>query len=117
MVFLDCIQRKFTTRETSEKEVYMYRHGDVIIKKINGIQGEKLNHLILAEGEVTGHKHEITEGDAELYQNGDVLYLRVHSKNAKLTHPEHAPITLPKNDYEISIQKEYEPNGWRKVSH
>lgn len=93
-----------------------YRHGDVLISKVVEIKGKKLKHLVLAEGEVTGHAHRITEGEAELYQSNGVLFLKVISENAKLTHEEHKPIDLPKGNYEITIQREYEPDGWRSVA-
>lgn len=93
-----------------------YRHGDVLISKTDQIKGKKLNHLTLAEGEVTGHAHRITEGDAELYEHEGTLFLKVVSEKALLTHEEHHPIELPKGDYEIKIQREYEPEGWRYVA-
>lgn len=93
-----------------------FRHGDVLIKKIDVIKGKKLNHLVLAEGEVTGHAHRITQGEAELYEQDGVLYLHVESEEALLTHEEHKPIALPKGDYEITIQRTYTPSGWLKVA-
>lgn len=93
-----------------------YRHGDVIVTKTNGIKGKKLDHLTLAEGEVTGHAHRITDGDADLYEHEGVLYLRVKSESAALTHEEHARIDLPKGDYKIDIQREYAPEGWSYVA-
>ena len=85
-----------------------YQQGDVILKKVNDIKGKKLNHLTLAEGEVTGHHHTITKGDAELYDENGTLFLKVNSKEAELTHQEHNTITLPKGDYEVGIVKEYD---------
>ncbi len=93
-----------------------YRHGDVLISKVSEVKGKKLAHLVLAEGEVTGHAHRITAGEAELYESNGVLFLKVVSEHAKLTHEEHKPIDLPKGDYEITIQREYEPEGWRNVA-
>jgi hypothetical protein len=78
-----------------------------MIFKSNEIKGKKLLNLIIAEGEATGHKHEVTSGDAELYQEGEILYLRVNSETAELTHQEHKTLTLPKGDYKIEIQREY----------
>ena len=101
---------------TKNKGDNMYRHGDVIIKIVKEIQGKKLNHLRLAEGEVTGHCHKITAGEAELYEKDGVLYLRVKSAQASLTHEEHKTIEIPKGDYEITIQREYSPEGWRRVA-
>jgi len=93
-----------------------YRHGDVLIQKVDSVKGEKLKHLVLAEGEVTGHAHRITEGEAELYEANGVLYLSVKSETAALTHEEHKRIDLPMGDYQITIQREYSPEGWRNVA-
>ena len=95
---------------------FLARHGDVIIKEVVGVKGEKLNHLILAKGEKTGHAHQITEGDAELYEHEGTLFLKVNSEKALLTHEEHKTIELPKGDFEIVIQREYSPEGWKAVS-
>lgn len=83
----------------------MYRQGELIIKKIDKVVGKKLPHLVLAEGEVTGHKHEVV-GDAELFEKDGVLYLKVNEE-AQVTHPEHDPITLPKGNYQVQPQREY----------
>jgi hypothetical protein len=92
------------------------RQGDVLIKPIQVVKGEPLSHLVLAEGEVTGHKHQITEGVAELYQQELTLYLRVVSDTAILSHEEHGPVQIPQGDWAIHIQREYEPSGWRFVA-
>ena len=92
----------------------MYRHGDVIIKSCKKAKGKKLNHLILAEGETTGHKHKVV-GDAILYEHEGTLFLKALDE-VKVRHEEHEEITLPRGDYEINIQREYEPEGWRRVS-
>ena len=97
-------------------EQMKYRHGDVLIQKVNGVKGKKLNHLVLAEGEITGHAHRITEGAAELYEHEGVLFLRVLSETASLTHEEHKGIKLPQGDYQITIQREFTPDGWRTVA-
>ena len=93
-----------------------YRQGDVIL-----VKGEipknavKQDHLILAKGEVTGHQHQITEGNAMLYEKEGTLFLHVESETAVLTHEEHKPIVLPQGDYQILIQREYIPNSWQNV--
>lgn len=92
-----------------------YRHGDVLIQKVEKVKGNKLKHLVIAEGEVTGHAHRVTGGKAELYQDGDTLFLHVE-EDATITHEEHKPLTLPVGDYGIKIQREYEPEGWRYVA-
>lgn len=94
------------------------RHGDVLITGDASIPkgATKLDHLTLAEGEVTGHSHRITSGAGELFRFDDKLYLRIQSEIATLTHEEHRALELPRGDYEIKIQREYEPNGWKYVA-
>jgi hypothetical protein len=92
------------------------RQGDVILLPVQQTEGQKLPHLTLAEGEVTGHKHRISDGQAELYEKDGTLYLRVLSKTAILTHEEHKPIQVPQGSWMIRIQREYEPQGWRYVA-
>ena len=95
-----------------------YRHGDVLVLSGGAIPkaAKRLAHRVLAEGEVTGHKHQMTQGDATLYDHEGTLFLRVESETATLTHEEHKPIVLPHGDYQIRIQREYEPEGWRNVA-
>lgn len=86
----------------------MLQQGDVILAKVKEIKGKKLNHLILAKGEVTGHHHRITTGEAELYEDNGTLYLRVLSDTAELTHEEHKTLTLPKGDFIVKRIREYD---------
>ncbi|MBW4468911.1 MAG: hypothetical protein KME45_00720 [Stenomitos rutilans HA7619-LM2] len=92
------------------------RQGDVILLPSKTIEGKPLPHLTLAEGEVTGHKHHISDGQAALYEKDGTLYLKVLSETATLTHEEHKPIDIPKGTWMIRIQREYEPEGWRYVA-
>jgi hypothetical protein len=92
------------------------RQGDVILLPAPQIEGEKLSHLTLAEGEVTGHKHRISDGKAELYEKDGILYLRVFSDTATLTHEEHNAISVPQGNWVVRIQREYEPQSWRYVA-
>ncbi len=92
------------------------RQGDVILVPTDQLNGTKLSHLTLAEGEVTGHRHRISEGEAELYERDGTLYLKVLSHTALLTHEEHKPISIPQGNWLIRIQREYEPEGWRYVA-
>lgn len=92
------------------------RQGDVILLPVQQVEGEKLPHLTLAEGEVTGHKHRITKGQAELYKKQGTLYLSVISEAALLNHEEHQAISIPQGNWMVRIQPEYEPEGWRYVA-
>jgi hypothetical protein len=99
-----------------------FRQGDVLIIPSNtAATGTKLPHLTVAEGEVTGHRHRISNGKAELFELAGVLYLKVLSPTAILTHEEHAQVTIPQGYWEIRIQREYQPQGsqpqdWRYVA-
>lgn len=86
----------------------LYQQGDVLFKKVNGVKGRELNHLVIAEGELTGHKHVVTSGEATLYEENGVLYLHVDSDEAVITHEEHKSVTIPKGDWEIGIVQEYD---------
>lgn len=90
------------------------RQGDVLIIPCeSSVAGCLLDHLTLAEGEVTGHSHRISDGEAELFERDGVLYLKVLSPTAILIHEEHAAVNIPRGDWEIRIQREYVAEGWR----
>lgn len=94
-----------------------FRQGDVLLSSTEYIEGTKLSNLTLAEGELTGHTHRITQGDAELYQKDGILYLKVLSQSALLTHEEHNPIEIPSCDWQVRIQREYSPvQKWRTIA-
>ncbi len=92
------------------------RQGDVILLSVQQTEGQKLPHLTLAEGEVSGHKHRISSGQAELYEENGTFYLRVITETVTLTHQEHQAIHIPQGSWMVRIQREYEPEGWRYVT-
>jgi hypothetical protein len=85
------------------------RQGDVILLPIKKAAGQKLPHLTLAEGEVTGHAHRISDGRAELYEREGILYLQVLSETATLDHEEHHALEVPRGHWMVRIQREYLP--------
>ena len=86
------------------------QQGDVILDscEMDLKDGEKLKHLILAEGEATGHHHQIVSGVAALIMMKDKMFLKVMSDYAKLKHEEHNEINIPKDIYEIKRVREYD---------
>ena len=95
----------------------MKRQGDLLIIKVNGIpeDSKKQKSRILAEGEATGHMHELDLG--EVYEKGGVLYFWVpEGKTATLNHPEHGAMTFETGEYKVRKQREYIPDGWRYVA-
>ncbi|MCH8055611.1 MAG: hypothetical protein IH857_05605 [Deltaproteobacteria bacterium] len=88
-----------------------YRQGDVSIIAVKGLPG-KVKRVkgepVLARGEVTGHTHRMIEGKVRLYQLAGLLYLKVLSEFAKLYHEEHEDVVLPRGDYQIRQQREFD---------
>lgn len=99
------------------KKKNAFRQGDVLIVPTKAVpkKAEKQGHLVLAEGEFSGHSHRIVEGKAELFKFNEKMYLKVLSKIAKITHEEHGLRTLDRGTYEIDIQQEWKEDGWTKV--
>ena len=92
----------------------IYRHGDVLLKEIKSLPQNltKLSHGILAEGETTGHKHQLitkTKNAFQLYRNEKgVMFLEVFTETP-LVHEEHKTISIAPSIYEIGIEREYDP--------
>jgi len=95
------------------------RQGDVILVKCYKptVIPNKLSHLTLAEGEVTGHAHRMSGGVCTLYGESDdqPKYLLVEEEST-LTHEEHGEHVVDTGWYDVIKQREYEPNGWRNVA-
>lgn len=88
-----------------------YQQGDVLITKLDGFdtsRAKKLDHLVLAEGEATGHAHRLIDGVGQLMMLDNIMHLKIFSDKATITHDEHAPIIVPKGDYKINIVREYD---------
>lgn len=96
----------------------LYRHGDLLVQDVDSIPEDVrlLSHLVLAEGELTGHSHRIAErGAAQLYQSTSGMYLKITEEIATLIHQEHGPIQLPRGIYRVWRQREYSPREIRFV--
>ena len=91
------------------------RQGELLIRKIEKPNEElkKLDHTILAEGESTGHKHELV--NAILYHlnrwSRKLIFEVPKGMIAKLIHPEHKPQMFPEGFYEVTTQREYSERG------
>lgn len=95
----------------------MKRQGDLLIVNVQNIPEKAVKKVnrILAEGEATGHMHELDSG--EVYESNGTLYFRV-SENSETTlnHPEHGAMHFGPGTYKVIRQREYEPAGWRTVT-
>ena len=83
------------------------QQGDVNITEIAKIptEAKKKKDSVLAEGEATGHSHRV-EGEAELLELGERLFLRVLGGDVRVVHEEHAPQIIPPGNYEITPTNE-----------
>lgn len=67
--------------------------------------------VVLAYGEVTGHRHQFRDPGVCLLRAEGVhdAVLRVTDDVATMLHEEHAPVCIPRGDYIARIQREYVP--------
>ena len=96
----------------------LYRHGDLLVSSVAALpsSARRLNHLVLAQGELTGHSHRIAERDAAvLFETDKGLFLNVTRSVATLVHQEHGPIELQAGYYQVWRQREYTPAEIRVV--
>ena len=90
------------------------QQGDVCLERIDTIpenakeKKESEYGYILAEGEVTGHKHHIQDTQkAKFYEVDGVLFVKA-LEPVELQHEEHKTITIPKGNWQVGIVKEYD---------
>jgi hypothetical protein len=105
-----------------ERKLYMsnsisYRQGDVLLIKVE--DKDELNDVestVLAEGEATGHKHEIINGTVHTRKwYSEPKYVRSTGETT-LVHPEHGHIKIGKGLFEVRIQREYDELANRYVA-
>jgi hypothetical protein len=104
---------------SAEHQKTQYRQGDVLLIAVAAIPGRAVpvprdqGEVVLAYGEVTGHRHAIAEPHAELLalpdQEIERRFLRIVGDKALLEHEEHDTITLPPGTYQVIRQREYVP--------
>lgn len=103
----------------------MYAQGDLLIERVADVEPsgtmvppDATGALVLAEGEMTGHRHAIFErvtmfrDDALAREIPAGLYIghvKVEGTPATLRHQEHAPIALGEGTYRVRRQRELEP--------
>lgn len=101
--------------------------GDILIRRISEIPADAVKqdtengHHVVAHSE-TGHHHTIADRGVQFYHAANdsmVMYLAVDNE-ADLIHNRsfdtHEPLRIGKGLYEIRRQREYTPEGWRRVA-
>ena len=107
----------------------IFAQGDLLLERVADVapsgtieENAEGTALVLAEGEESGHRHAVCERvtmfrDDKLARDiPEGLYighLQVASPYARLTHDEHAPITLPRGTYRVRRQRELGPQDAR----
>jgi hypothetical protein len=88
----------------------MWRQGEVFIAAIDTIPGDGIRRpgWVLAEGEATGHSHQLERsGATERLERGETLYLRVLAESATVIDQQHRSITLPRGLYRVWKPRAY----------
>lgn len=107
---------------------YAAAQGDILIRRIDAIPDDATlaepenGKLVVAHSE-TGHHHVIDSRQAQLLintTNSFIAYLRVTGNAATLDHERpydtHESIALAPGNYEVRRQREYVPQGFRRVA-
>ena len=110
----------------------IFAQGDLLLERVadtapSGTVTENLEGvaMVLAEGEESGHRHAIAERvtmfrdeklAADIPTGLYIGHVQVASPSARVTHEEHAPITLPRGTYRIRRQRELGPKDARVLA-
>jgi hypothetical protein len=106
--------------------------GDLLLERVSDVapsgtiaENPEGAAMVLAEGEATGHRHAILERvimfrddrlawdiPAGLY----VGHVRINAPSARVTHDEHAPLTLLRGTWRVRRQRELGPRDARVLA-
>lgn|SRR3989337_981557 len=97
-----------------------FRQGDVLFYEVSPEVRESIisytprrrtdGKIVLALGEATGHKHQVSDKNITFYPGNNTRYLDVH-KRSMVLHEEHNPIPLPPGMWEVKIERQYGIGG------
>ena len=98
------------TSESFFNKPKLFRHGDLLIREVSSIPASviPLSTNIIAEGEKTGHNHELN-GPHRIYEMLDKNLYFEAKQDIELKHPEHNTIRIPKGKYAIVHEREHDP--------
>ena len=110
----------------------LFAQGDILIERLDDVPPSGVvvppevdGCSVIAEGEMTGHRHVIYDQVTMFRDDGlardipgglYVTHLRVDGPRALLKHDEHDDIVLPRGTYRIRRQRELEPDDARIVA-
>ena len=110
----------------------IFAQGDLLLERVadvapSGTVSENAQGMpmVLAEGEKTGHHHAILDR-VTMFQDDRLArdipaglyigHIQVRSPSARVTHEEHAPLTLPRGTYRVRRQRELGPRDARVLA-
>ena len=106
-------------RHPSRRSEVIYRQGDVLLVPVDevpkGAKRLRPKRVILAEGEATGHVHELVGGKVDLFEKAEVVFAKIMSA-PQLQHAEHTTQTIEPGVYRVVRQREYSPEELRRVA-
>ena len=93
-----------------KKKPKVFRHGDLLIIEVSSIPNTAvpLSTNIIAEGEKTGHNHEL-KGAQQVFETLDKQLYFEAKQDVILKHPEHNTLDIPKGCYIVEQQRRYNP--------
>ena len=107
----------------------IFAQGDLLLERVadvipSGTIEQNLEGVavVLAEGEFSGHRHAIREPvtlfrdealATDIPQGLYIGHVQVASAYARVTHEEHAPLTLQRGTYRVRRQRELGPKDAR----
>ncbi len=114
--------------KTFNKEMKLAIQGDIAIMRVDALpddlkerSGESNGVHILAHSE-TGHHHTVPSSGTQFFNGSDdfVSYLVVEEDGTELTHNRsydtHETISFDAGVYRVNRQREYMPEGYRRVA-
>lgn len=102
---------------------FQARQGDVYLVGVDEIPKDSVlvkrdaKRVVLAYGEVTGHKHQFAERGVTLSEQPKTKarHLKLVT-TSYLRHEEHAPISVPPGTHRVLKQFEYTPSEMQRVA-
>ena len=114
----------------------MVRQGDILLERVdvqaNEVNGKEIGReadgaVVLAHGEVTGHRHAFYGGNVALFRDDALArdmqdpqlyigHLKIGGEAADLKHEEHGTIRLEPGVYRVRRQREYDAGMARLVA-
>lgn len=112
---------KTFTRTAAQGDVYFVRVSDDFVVPENFVEVAPENGKLIVTHSETGHHHVMSPLNAHMFRNPDSEYdaVLVIDRPTALEHERsfdtHAPILFTEGTYKVRRQREYTPEGYRRV--